>query len=127
MTIPQKNGLAAGRWISIFDSGISVLLPRANVKESTDAFFVEAEMPGVKKEDIELVCENGMLTIGAKVQDDNKEGVRILRQERFEGDIRRRFVLKDIKEENITAQYENGILTVTLPKKASEERQISIE
>jgi HSP20 family protein len=85
-------------------------------------------LPGVKKEDITLVCEKGILTISAKAQDvkDDEEG-RYIRKERAEGELGRRFALEDIEEESISAKLENGILYVTLPKKAPQEKHIDIE
>lgn len=119
----------AGRlWREIFDEGQKTAFPiRANVKETNEAYIVEAEMPGVNKEDIELICEQGMLTIGAKLEKRAEEDVKILRRERPEGDLRRRFIFEGIEEENISAKHENGMLIVTIPKEKPQERRISIE
>ena len=117
----------AGRlWRDIFDEGLKASPIRANVKETKEAYIVEAELPGVNKEDIELICEQGMLTIGAKLKN-AEEDVKILRKERPEGDIRRRFIFERIEEENISAKHENGMLIVTIPKEKPQERHIDIE
>ena len=127
MTMIPYGGLMMGRWKELLDNSASVILPKADVKETDDAFMVEVDLPGVKKEDIEIVCEKGMLTITAKRQAGQEDNVRVLRKERFEGDIARRFVIRDIEEENIAAKFENGVVIVTLPKKASNEKRIAID
>ncbi|MDD5018318.1 MAG: Hsp20/alpha crystallin family protein [Eubacteriales bacterium] len=101
---------------------------KADVKETKDAFIVEAEMPGVKKEDVTLICENGVLTISAKISDEkNEEKENYVRKERVTGEVKRSFALRKIDEENIAAKFEDGILYVTLPKKEPEEKHIDIE
>lgn len=125
--LPYQGQLVTGRlWRDFFDNTETGL--RANVKDEKDAYVVEAELPGVKKEDIALVCENGVLTITAKADEakDTQES-RYIRKERPEGEIARRFALKDIDEENISAKLENGMLYVKLPKKGPQERHIDIE
>lgn len=102
---------------------------KTDIKETEDAYIVEAEMPGVKKENVELVCEKGVLAITAKTNGETteeKEGY--IRRERMTGEMTRRFELEDIDEEKISAKMEDGILTVTLPKSAeSKEKRIAIE
>lgn len=102
---------------------------KTDIKETEDAYIVEAEMPGVKKENVELVCEKGILTIIAKAngeKTEEKEGY--IRRERMAGEMTRRFELEDIDEEKISAKMEEGILTVTLPKSAeSKEKRIAID
>jgi HSP20 family protein len=103
---------------------------KTDIKETENAYVVEAEMPGVKKENVELVCEDGVLTISAKANEEKteeKEGY--IRRERVSGEMTRRFELENIDEENISAKMEDGVLFVTLPKKAPEknEKKIAIE
>jgi len=127
--IPYQGQLVTGRlWKDFFDKTVTAAAIKANVKETKDTYIVEAELPGVKKEDITLVCEKGILTISAKAQQvqDDEQG-RYIRKERVEGELGRRFALEDIEEENISAKLENGILYVTLPKKAPQEKHIDIE
>jgi len=103
---------------------------KADVKETENSYIVEAELPGVKKENVELICEEGVLTITAKAAAENAdEKARYLRRERNTAEIARRFEISGIDEENITAKLEDGVLYVTLPKKAPEknEKHITIE
>ncbi len=126
--LPYQGQLVGGRlWKDFFDE-TSVAAVRANIKEEAEAYVVEAELPGIKKEDITLICEKGVLTITAKAQEqkDTEQG-RYIHKERTEGELIRRFALKDIEEENISAKLENGILYVTLPKQKAHEKHIEIE
>jgi HSP20 family protein len=103
---------------------------KTDIKETEGAYVVEAEMPGVKKENVELICENGILTIRAKANEEKTEERKgYVRRERVTGEMIRRFELNDIDEEKISAKMEDGILYVTLPKKAPEasEKRILIE
>ncbi len=127
--IPYQGQLVTGRlWRDFFENAPASAAIRANVKDTKDAYIVEAELPGVKKEDITLICEKGVLTISAKIigEQDTDQG-RYIRKERVQGDLTRRFVLEDIDEENISAKLENGILHVTLPKKRPQEKHIDIK
>ena len=114
----------------LMDGGWSGNMMKADIREKDDAYVVEAEMPGVKKEDILLLCENGVLSISAKTdQEKTHEDDNYIRRERVTGEYYRSFALKDIDEENINAKLENGMLFVTLPKRAvkKEDKRIEIE
>lgn len=94
---------------------------RVDVKEQSDAYVLEAELPGVKQDDITLTAEDGVLTIAADINSekkDNREGY--LYSERRTGHVERRFSLEGVREDDITAKCEHGILTVTLPKMQAE-------
>jgi HSP20 family protein len=126
--IPYQGHLTGRLWKDLLDNAGTVTAIRANVKDAKDAYLVEAELPGVKKEDITLICEKGVLTISAKAgsAEDDAEG-RYIRKERAQGELGRRFALEDIDEEHISAKLENGILYVTLPKTGPKEKHIDIE
>ena len=102
---------------------------KADIKETDTGYVVEAEMPGVKKEDVTLVCEKGVLTITAtkgEEKEENKDGY--VRRERYSGTTKRSFALKDIREDEISAKLEDGILSVSLPKREeAETKKIDIE
>lgn len=112
-----------------FFTDFSVPAMKTDIKETQDAYIVEAEMPGVKKENVELVCENGVLTITAKTNEENtQEKAGYIRRERVTGEMVRRFEIPEIDEEKISAKMEDGVLSVTLPKsEAGKEKRIAIE
>jgi len=96
-------------------------LPRnikLDIKENGDAYVVEAELPGVKKEDIHVEIEGGLVTIQAEVkQEDSAEDERMLRRERYVGSVARRFELPvEVNVEQANADYNDGVLVLNLPK-----------
>lgn len=104
---------------------------KADVKETDKEYIVEAELPGLEKENINITFEDDVLTISIKrneVIDERREN--FIRRERRTGNIERRFCFEGVDEEKISANYKNGILTVVLPKKEAgfqRRRQISID
>ena len=95
------------------------LVPRLDVIERGDEYVVRTEMPGVKKEDIEVAVENGVLTISAetKSETEEKEGERVIRQERRYGRYLRSLRLdKTVDDKKVKAVYKDGVLELTLPK-----------
>jgi HSP20 family protein len=95
------------------------LAPALDVVERNGEFVVKAELPGVKKEDIDVSVENGLLTITAesKSEHEEKEGDRIIRQERRYGRYVRSLRLgKAVDEKQVKASYKDGVLELVLPK-----------
>jgi HSP20 family protein len=103
-----------------------ILSPRVDIKDKNDHFEITAEMPGIKKDDIQIGLDNGVLSIEASTSEEKteeKEG-KVIRKERFSGKMMRSFSLgKDINEKDISANFENGVLTLQVPKK--DPKQIS--
>jgi HSP20 family protein len=100
-------------WVPVFSQPF-----KADIKETEKEYIVEAELPGVDKENIAITFEDNTLNISVKrdeVIDETRED--FIRKERRTGSIERRFYLEGVDEEKITARYENGLLTVVLPKK----------
>ena len=96
---------------------------RADVLTKGDSFVIEAELPGFKKEDINLDIEDDILTIKATRQNeesDEDSKRKFIRRERFYGSYTRSFDVSNIDTSAITAEYNDGILTLVLPKKAPE-------
>jgi HSP20 family protein len=94
---------------------------RIDVTENDKAYTVHAEIPGVRKEDISITIDGEHVAIGAEVkkEKDVKNGERVLRTERYYGKVYRAFTLEQaVDEASAQAKYENGVLEVTLPKKA---------
>lgn len=97
---------------------------RVDVREREDAYLLEAELPGVGKDQISLSAEDGVLTISADVNSqkkDQKDGY--VCSERRSGHVERRFNLEGVDESAIKADYENGVLMVILPKQKAEEKK----
>ena len=108
---------------------------KTDVKELENGYEVDVDLPGFKKDEIKLELNNGYLTIttekSLEKNEENKEG-RMLRQERYSGTMQRSFFVGTyVKEEDIKASYENGVLHLQIPKKEAvkvpEKKQIMIE
>jgi HSP20 family protein len=94
---------------------------RVDVKEDAAGYTVHAEMPGVKKENINIEIEGNEVTIAAEVKRDMdaKDGEKWLRSERFYGRSARRFALpQELDEARAEAKFADGVLELTLPRKA---------
>lgn len=94
--------------------------PPVDIKEENDAIVVKSDLPGVKKEEIEVRVDGNLLTIKAekRFEDKEEEKDRYHRIERFYGVYQRTFTLPDrIDPERMKARYEDGVLTLVLPKK----------
>jgi HSP20 family protein len=109
------------------------VLPRVkvDVAEQNGAYKVTAELPGVKKEDIQVSIDGSQVTLGAEVKqekDANQDG-RVLHSERVFGKVVRSFTLpQEVDESKAEAKFRDGVLELTLPKKAAAQRkQISIQ
>lgn len=92
---------------------------RLDLKEAEKAYTVHAEIPGVKKEDIEVSIDGNLVTIRAEVRREKEEkGETMLRSERYYGSVGRSFTLaSDVDEKAAIAKYSDGVLELTLPKK----------
>ncbi len=90
---------------------------RADFKETDDAYILEAELPGFDKEDISVEYKNNRLWVSAKKEEETKEEKEnYIRRERHYGEVSRRFWVTGIKNQEISAEYKDGVLKVTLPK-----------
>ena len=94
---------------------------RTDVLDTGDAYKLECELPGFKKEDLKIDVENDVLTISAERKSDEKEEKNnYVKRERFYGSFSRSFDVSGIQVDNIEAAYTDGVLTLTMPKKAAE-------
>ncbi|MEX3980471.1 Hsp20/alpha crystallin family protein [Paraburkholderia sp. EG287A] len=104
---------------------------KIDVTESGSAYMVKAEMPGVEKKDIDVKIDGNVVSIHAKIErsTEQKDGERVIRRERYSGAFGRTFSLaSDIDESAASAQYQDGVLSLTLPKKAAaEQKRLQIE
>lgn len=90
---------------------------RSDLKETDTAFILEAEMPGFKKENISVEWSDGRLMVSAKQEEEKKEEKEnYIKRERYYGEVSRRYRVEGIKENEITAEYKDGILKVNMPK-----------
>lgn len=95
-------------------------LMKTDIKETKDNYLIEMDLPGYEKENINLSLKDGYLTISANVHKETNENdeEKYLRQERFYGECSRSFYVGDnLTEEDINAEFKNGILKITVPKK----------
>lgn len=108
---------------------------KTDVHENEDGYEVDIDLPGFKKEEITLNLENGYLVVGAAKgldKDEKDKKGKLIRQERYAGSMRRSFYVGEhIKEEDIKAKFEDGVLKLTVPKreapKVPEKKTILIE
>jgi HSP20 family protein len=101
-------------------SNTNTTLPSVNIKENTDAFYVEVAAPGFEKSDFKIEIDNDMLTISSekRINEEVKEDERITKSEFSYQSFTRSFTLPELVEDDkITAKYNNGILSLTIPKK----------
>lgn len=109
---------------------------KTDVKETDQAYELDIDLPGYKKEDVKAELKDGYMTITASrntSNDEKDENGKYIRRERFMGTCSRSFYVGDVvTEEDITAKFEDGILKVTVPKKEAkpqveENKYIAIE
>ena len=116
-----------GEGLQPFMSGWS---PALDVAEDKDNLYVKAEIPGMKKEDIEISLHDGVLTLSGERKEEKKlqEG-NIHRSERFVGRFQRSLTLQTpVEGDKVKAVYQDGILTITLPKaESAKPKQIQVK
>ncbi len=93
-----------------------------DIVEKDGVFKVRADIPGVKKEDISVRIDGNLVQIEARTKDEKEfkgDGGKVLRSERYSGVVSRAFTLaQDVDDSKASAKYEDGVLTLELPKKA---------
>ncbi len=108
---------------------LGVWNPAVDLYEDKDNVIVKAELPGLKREDIEVSLQDGALSIsGERKSEEKTENAEVRRTERFVGRFQRTITLpSSVKGDKVSAQYRDGVLTVTLPKaEEAKPRQIQI-
>jgi HSP20 family protein len=104
---------------------------RIDVREDKNAYRVHADVPGTRKEDIQVTVDGNVVTIRAEAKraSEQKEGEKVLRTERFVGTVSRSFQLPyEIDLASAEAKYQDGVLDLTLPKRtASAAKQLTIQ
>jgi HSP20 family protein len=96
----------------------SAYVPRTDISEDTNNIYVHAELPGLSEKDVKVTVTEGILTIrGEKKHEEKKEDKNYFRIERRYGEFARQFTLPDnVKEEEVHANFNNGVLEITIPK-----------
>jgi HSP20 family protein len=105
-------------------------VPPVDVLEESESIRITAEIPGVKPDDVQISLEGNLLTLrGTKQQESEDRTERVHRYERTYGVFERAFTLPaSVDPKNIKANYDHGVLTITLPKsERAKPRQISVE
>ena len=98
------------------------MMVKMDVTETKDGYLIHAEMPGVKKDEINVEIEGNQVTLTAEIkrETEKKEGDKVLRSERYYGNVFRSFTLpSELDEKASVAKYDNGVLELTLVRKAS--------
>jgi HSP20 family protein len=104
------------RWV---EEATSELVPAIDVVERANEFLVQTELPGVRKDDIDVTIENGVLTISGEIRNAHAEqkDERVVRQERRYGRFARSLRLgTQVDEKHVKANYKDGVLELLLPK-----------
>lgn len=112
----------------VYEAAQGGALPRlkVDVTESDGAYLVTAELPGVKKQDIQVAIDGAQVTLSAEVkrEKDINGGDRLLHTERVFGKVSRSFSLpQELDEAKVEAKFRDGVLELTLPKKAAAARK----
>ena len=95
-------------------------LMKTDIHEKDGAYEIAVDLPGFKKDQINLELQNGYLTVSAEKgldKEEKNEDGRYVRRERFAGNISRSFYVGDVTSDDVKAKYKSGVLTIVLPKK----------
>ncbi len=94
-------------------------LMKTDIKENDSQYILDIDLPGFKKDEVQIDLNNGYLTVSAAKgldKDEQDKDGRYIRRERYSGQVARSFYVGDLKPEDISAKYEDGILKLSLPK-----------
>lgn len=101
---------------------------KCDIYEKDGKYHIEMDIPGFDKKDIQVECNKGYLTITAeKEQEEKDEQKKYIRRERVYGKYKREFYLGDVQMDNIDAEFKDGILKITVPRKEEVDTKTSIE
>ena len=93
---------------------------KTDIKEKKDKYIIEMDLPGYEKENISLTLKEGYLEVSAEVkkEEENEDKEKFVHKERYYGHCSRNFYVgEEITEQDISAEFKNGILMITVPKK----------
>ena len=96
---------------------------KTDIRDTGDSYVIDAELPGYNRDEINVEVNDDILTISAEKHSENNEEDKnsgYIRRERFSGSVTRSFNISEVDAASITAKHENGVLSLTLPKKKEE-------
>lgn len=100
---------------------------KTDIREKDDRYELKAELPGFSKDQIDISYENGTLIISGEnnqVNEEKDDEGKVIQKERSYSNVKRMYSLNNIDEDNIKAKFENGILSVDLPKTENNQRKV---
>ncbi|KDR93790.1 HSP20 family protein [Peptoclostridium litorale DSM 5388] len=104
---------------------------RTDIRETETEYILEADLPGFTRDDVKIKIKDNYLILSAEKKQEIEESAEgYIRKERSYGSLKRSFFLENIKEDEISAKFEHGVLTIVLPKskeEKKEERAIDID
>ena len=101
------------------ESSLAEWSPNVDIQESNESYLVKADLPGVKKKDIEVTLDNGVLSISGekRAEKETGKGTKQHRTERFYGKFSRYFTLpQEVESDKVDARFEDGVLSLMIPK-----------
>lgn len=130
MNLITRDSLFDSLFDTFNDSKKTGNLMKADIYEKEDNYVIELDIPGFKKGEVNVDYEDGYVTVTAKKEKDEKEEKKnYIRRERIYGEYTRSFYVGNIKEEDIKAKFDEGVLKLNFPKENQKEniKQIPIE
>ena len=103
-------------------------LMKTDIKETDTQYILDIDLPGFKKDELNIELNNGYLTVSAAKgldKDEQDKDGRYIRRERYSGQVARSFYVGDLKPEDIGAKYEDGILKLAVPKEVQRQLPVS--
>lgn len=117
--------------LDIFDSSFfNNNIMKSDIYEENGNYIIETDLPGFKKEEINIDLDNKYLVISASKKEEKDIKDKYIKKERYYGEYKRSFYVGDVREENVKASYNDGILKISFPKtevETTNKKQISID
>ena len=128
--LPMRKYYLDSIFDDFMDEKSNLDIMKCDIYEKDGAYHIEADIPGFKKDEVSVECEDGYVTISAEKNSENEEkdeDKKYLKRERFYGKTSRKFYVGDIDSERIEAEFKDGILKIVVPKEEKLPNKKSIE
>lgn len=128
--LPMRKYYLDSIFDDFMDRNDQMDIMKCDIYEKDGAYHIEADIPGFKKEDISVECEDGYITISAEKKEENEEkdeDKKYLKRERFYGKTTRKFYVGDVDTNDIKAEFKDGILNIVVPKEEKQPNKKSID